>query len=106
MQLAVISESTVLFHQLMFTPENKLFDTGMELVPGDNGSSICSSSSCAESIADPPLLLLPAQTMLVLLKLGVPTNWLPPEPVVIVTGYFHESMAASLYLESTVKFID
>jgi len=44
--------------------------------------------------------------MLVLLKLGVPTNWLPPEPVVIVTGYFHESMAASLYLESTVKFID
>ena len=90
----------------MFTLENKLFDTGMELVPGDNGSSICSSSSCAESIADPPLLLLPAQTMLVLLKLGVPTNWLPPEPVVIVTGYFHESMAASLYLESTVKFVD
>jgi hypothetical protein len=70
----------------MFTSENKLFDIGMELVPGDNGSSICSSSSCTESIADPPLVLLPAQTMLVLPKLGAPMNWLPPEPV--VTGYF------------------
>ena len=70
----------------MFTLENEIFDIGMELVPGDNGSSICSSSSCTESIADVPLVLLPAQTMLVLLKLGAPTKWLPPEPV--VTSYF------------------
>jgi hypothetical protein len=47
-------------------------------VPGDNGSSI--SSSCTTPIADASLaVLLPTQSMLVLLKLGAPMNRLPPE---------------------------
>jgi hypothetical protein len=48
------------------------------MLPGDSGSGIVSSSASETGGASlvPPV---PTQSMLVSLKLGVPTNELPPE---------------------------